>query len=455
MQVVVKYDEIKQANIYAKKLIAQLDNYISEADSVINTPAKNLLAEDSNGYIQTAIDYTNSKVKDLEMKKVLFTGLQNAINDVDENTYSIDKGVSDKISTIASEHVEKRKWYQAVGDWIYNTFCVDLVNNIPLIRDFTTFLKGIGSEIAHIAGEIGDWFKYGAGQYVLNIFFSVLGTAAAIVGAVGAICAIPETGGLTLPYAISALSAVASSVSAGISFINTCVVLRENTEALSLEKENPGAARYYGSVESYTDYVEKNDLGDKKANDRAKTTAKVIEVTEDVAEITSSACDVASLGIKRDYRYTKRTNHVNYDKNPKNKFTNGYSLSKENLKKNIRNSMGRKVTDGKYKKGTNTFFNPKKGVGAYTLTINNRKFALPKTMVKVFNGIETTNNVVNVGSAVVETKEFLTGNDITVRKANDTISSIGNGLGAFGRTSFINDLIISPAITILDKIVPA
>ena len=61
---------------------------------------------------------------------------------------SVDSTVATNISSIAEGYIEKRKWYEAAGDWIYNTFCVDLANHFSIMT------------IEDVVGLFGGLYEY-------------------------------------------------------------------------------------------------------------------------------------------------------------------------------------------------------------------------------------------------------------------------------------------------------
>ena len=145
-EVRIVYSSLEDAVDYASKARTKIDNYITQIGYVINTSISNLKGSDSYGYAQSAANLASQKTNDLAAKKTYFVNLENSLNSVISTAKSVDSTVATNISSIAEGYIEKRKWYEAAGDWIYNTFCVDLANHFSLVRDFVDGLKWVGDK---------------------------------------------------------------------------------------------------------------------------------------------------------------------------------------------------------------------------------------------------------------------------------------------------------------------
>lgn len=180
---------------------------------------------------------------------------------------------------------------------------------------------------------------------------------AAVAGAIAAICAIPFSGGLSIPLVIGCIGALATSLGAIITVGNSISTLHTSGKALSLsgnifdDDGEPGAARYYGSASKMSEAFEKFDLGDEDTNVGFKTAGKVIDTTKVVADTTAFVCNIASLGNVKDYRVTTRTDNINMRYNG-DKWYKGYSFTWKNIKRNVLHDMGKTVTTGKFKDGS-------------------------------------------------------------------------------------------------------
>lgn len=440
-EVRIVYASLEDAVDYASKTRTKIDNYITKIGKVINTPISNLSGSDSYGYAQSAANLATQKTSELVAKKTYFVNLENSLNSVISTAKSVDSTVANNISSIAEGYIEKRKWYEAAGDWIYNTFCVDLANHFSLVRDFVDGLKWVGDKVGNVLDKVHDWFKYGDGKYIWKITTSVVGAVVAVAGAIAAICAIPFSGGLSIPLVIGCIGALATSIGAIITVGNSISTLYTSGKALSLsgnifddDDGDPGAARYYGSASKMSEAFDKFDLGDKNTNDGFKTAGKVIDTTKGVADTTAFVCNIASLGNVKDYRVTTRTDNINMRYNG-DKWYKGYSFTWKNIKRNVLHDMGKTVTTGKFKDGSFKLkFSSTDKVSKYTIHFKNSAFAAPEKLVKFFNITKTTDNTLNFLKNVDGLYDFYTESDKSFDgsiKALQNLTGIGKNSKVF------------------------
>lgn len=437
----IVYSALEDAITYSSKARSKTDDYISKIGKTINTPASNLSGSDTYGYVQSAANLARDKVSQLYDKKQYFSNFETTAQNLIDTARSVDSSVSTKIATIAESYIEKRKWYEEVGDWIYNTFCVDVANHFSLVRDFMDGIKWIGDKVGNVFDKIHDWFKYGDGQYVWKIAASVLGAVVAVGGAIAAICAIPFTGGLSIPLVIGCIGAAAASIGAIITVGNSIFTLYTSSKALSLsgnifdeDDGEPGAARYYGTASKMSQAFEKFDFGDEETNAGFKTAGKVIDTTKVVADTTAFVCNIASLGYVKDYRITSRSDGVNFRYN-QNEWYKGYSFTYKNIKRNLLHDMGRTITTGKFKDGS--FILKLKAtdkVSKYT----NSMFSFPEKLVKFFNVAKTADNTMNFIKNIDGLYDFYTDSDKTLEDLSSGIQSL-TGLGKTSKVFSVFD----------------
>lgn len=326
-EIYIHYGNLEDSVNKSKKVRSEISGYVNEIQKRITTPISSLPGNDSSGYASTASSLAWQKINSLNNKANRFSAYEGSLNTLISTAKSKDNYVSSKIETIAGMYIEKRKWYQKAGDWIYNTFCVDLANKWDWTRAFSDAAKWVGTKIDNVKEKISDWFKYGDGKYVLNILSAVGKVAAAVVVTIGAIAAIPFSGGSSIAIAIGCIAAAASGISTIITMINADATISSNTKSIlfsgNLFKKddgNPSAARYYGDVSSLSDKWKKTDMGDAKTNKRYSVYGDIIDTTKVVADVTYFVC---TLGLKagafRDYRYNNPAEHIKrYDFSMKN-----------------------------------------------------------------------------------------------------------------------------------------
>ncbi|MBQ2943224.1 MAG: hypothetical protein IJD93_00795 [Ruminococcus sp.] len=338
-EIYIHYGNLQDSIDRSKKVRTQISGYVEEIKKRITTPISNLSGSDSVGYASTASSLAWQKINALNDKASRFSAYESSISGLISTAKSKDKNVSSQMETIAGLYIEKRTWYQKVGDWAYNTFCVDLANNWEWTRDFADAAKWIQDKVDNSIEIIKDWFKYGDGKYILNIVTAI----GSVCVAIAAIIAIPFTGGATIPVVIGAIATVVSSV---IVVVNANAKIEANMKALSLSGNvfddndgDPGAARYYGNIDKLSEKWNRTDMGGKEANDFYKVAGKVVDTTKVVADTTSFACNIAnSVGAVRDYRFKNPDQHIK-----------GYDFSLKNIKHNIRGEFGFYLTKPGFK----------------------------------------------------------------------------------------------------------
>ena len=389
-EVYIHYSTLDDAIKKSQKARSEISGYIEEIKKKITTPISNLSGSDSSGYASTASSLAWQKINKLTDKSSKLVTFEQTVRDFSSKAKSKDKYVSDQIETVAGLYVQERKWYQKAGDWLYNTFCVDIPNKWDWTRGFVDCAKRVAGDIGDTLEKVHDWFKYGDGKYILNITLAVVGVVAAVAGTIAAIVAIPFTAGATLPIVIGCIGAAASAIGTVITIVNASSTIESNAKALSLsgnlfdeDDGNPGAARYYGNISTLSQQWHKTDMGDASANNRYEIGGKIIDTTKVVADTTAFVCNIASLGNVKDYRYKNPNDHIT-----------GYSFTWQNIKKNLRADMGFNVSKSGIKDGKHPF-NP---IGNFFAKGYEKKFSIdgsyviPESVVSLFKGVKIYQN---------------------------------------------------------------
>lgn len=461
-EVYIHYSTLDDAINKSKKARSEISGYIEEIKKKITTPISNLNGADSSGYASTASTLAWQKISNLTDKASRFVSFEDSVRNFSSFAKNKDKYVSGQIETVASMYVKERTWYQKAGDWLYNTFCVDIPNKFDWTRSFFDCAKRVFGDIGDALEKVHDWFKYGDGKYILNITLSVLGTVAAIGGAIAAICAIPFTGGATIPIVIGCIGAAAASVGAVITTVNSVTSITQNAKALSLSGDvfdandgNPGAARYYGNTSKLSDYWKKNDMGDEATNKGFEKAGKIIDTTKTVADVTSFVCSIASLGNVHDYRIKNGNADINIRYNG-DKWYKGYSFTYDNIKRNIMHDMGFKISSGKLDGGK--AFGQGKSIFAKTYTVD-KKFTLRwdggswsvnEKLVKLFRGAKVTKNVIDIKDNLQTVNDVLSNTTPSLSDIGDLTEAVV-GLGSNSKIfKIFDDYGVKTGNTIVD-----
>ncbi len=296
-EIIIDYSALEDAKNSAKKIVTGwngIDNY----QDGLNNKLKDAISEGrlskeepyNHSYIANAQHDITTKVNALNTTKSQWIDLSSTI----DNFITFVKDREDKVVTIfkstSSQYTDykgMKGFFNYLYDNAYSFLTVDLANSNGFTRKIADFGKSAYDDFSHAKTQVKDYFQHGNGRYLLNIGKSIGLTIVAIGGLIVSICALPFTGGAscTMTVAcISLLGVAAGGIAAGIQTYNTKKTIDENIKALKMS-EDPGAARFYGDTESFSDYAEKNDLGSKEANEKAEKKGKVLDITEGVCNI--------------------------------------------------------------------------------------------------------------------------------------------------------------------------
>lgn len=336
-EICIRYSELEASIADSRKMRGKMDDYINELRRKVISPIENLPGNDTGGYASDARQSALNKTNRIEAAKARFLTYESSLSGFVEAARAADQTVARRIEALADVYIGKRTWYEAIGDWLYNTFCVDAVNSNDILRFLSDAVKWGAGEIGDYLEEVRDYFKYGDGKYVFNIVMSGLEIAGAIAGVILAIAAISVTGG-AIALVIGIVGAAATTVGAVISVSNSISKGISNCKAEELRRQGDNSgARYYGDTESLSDYWEKHDMGDADTNAAYETAGEAIDRTKKVSDTVALVCNIASLGNVKDLRYKDVHINTNYNKG---KWYAGYSFTPSNILKNLKHDMG-------------------------------------------------------------------------------------------------------------------
>lgn len=348
-KVTITYSKIKDAAKEAQSAANYYEDFSSELSNKVYNKLSIGYGSDSRGYISSARNTVYNKVKDLNSKKKKYSDLSKSLYDLKERVQGYETSAKNAVTRIATDELElkNRKWYQKVGDWIYGTVCVDLLNSNPLTRGLGNLIKSGLDYVEYGFNKTIDWFKHGNGKYYLNIAMSVLGDIAAIAGTIGAIAlcagATVATGGAATPLLVAA---IASGVGTVMTVVDSGFSIYNNVKALKIshDSNDPGRARYYGNISGVNSAIGKYDMGGKKANKIWNGIGIGYDITHTAANITAFvAGSVGAAGLKETIVHDKITGakkvEVVYDK----------SIVKGNMKKVFAEKVGFTKRSGEWK----------------------------------------------------------------------------------------------------------
>ena len=320
----IKYDELEESSKYAKKLAGELEDYSNRITKRISNPVNSLPGNDKSGYASNIISSASAKIKELNNRSSMFDTYACKVETFVVNAQQADKKVEKAIRSSAESYIGKRSWWQAACDAVYNFLFVDLANSNDVFRFLSDVSKAGWSYVTSFAENARDYFKHGEGKYMWNCFAGVLTiitTAVAIVSAVATLLA----GG---PFLIIA-AAVATIIGGIIAIVNAGFKIYNNGKAL--KEEDPGVARYVGNISSFSDAVDKYDMGSQKDNEGWEFGAQAVDTVETICGVVVIAKGVADIGAVRN-----RAGKV-YK----------YKFDKKNMLKNWRKATGYDTKKGK------------------------------------------------------------------------------------------------------------
>lgn len=320
----ITYSSLHNAVAQTNSLSNALSTYQSQISSTVDSKLSTLASSgDKNGYISAAEQKASQKMTTMTNKSTKAATFKKKLDDFVTLAEDADKNTAANIQTLGDAVVGKRTVWQQAGDWIYNTFCVELVNKVPVISAIANVIKGAWRKAGSVMEDIHTWFKYKAGKYVWNGIKIVVGVVAAIATAIVSIAAI-ATAGTALALVLAITAAVASVVLMVISIVNGAIGLRQNWKAGKQYKEGKlGQSRYYGDIDTLSKYVKKYDLGDKQDNEKWKTRGDNMDRVQTGCEVLVAITSIVNLGAV---------------KSPETGKISGYSFKE--VGKNIKKSLG-------------------------------------------------------------------------------------------------------------------
>lgn len=309
--VVLNYTRLEDAAKQAEKAHDEIGDYIDELKAEVTSKIDKLPGSDTLGYASAASEAIKSKINELVAKQEKLTKYKTAMDNFITEAKTRDGNASNSIESTADAVIGKRTFFQSVGDYLYNNFCVDFASSNEIVRHISEFCRKGYQKVDCFVEKARDWFKYGDGQYVWNALKAVgasIAVAAAWASAIGkaavAVAAVIATGGAALPLAILALAGLAASTaSAYITIKNSLVSIENNGKALnlSIKENNPAAARYYGEINSQSEYYKRTDMGNLEENQSYAEKGETLDKVDTIAGLVSMGTGILDLGIGYDY----------------------------------------------------------------------------------------------------------------------------------------------------------
>lgn len=314
----INYSSLSTAVSQTRRLSKDLTAYQGQITSSVVNKFSSLSGSDSKGYISAAEGYASKKITELTTKASIASSFANDLEKFVDLAERADSDTAKNISTLGSAVVGKRTFWEKAGDWIYNTFCVDFVNSIPVVSAIANCVKWVWGKASSVLEDVHTWFKYKEGKYVWNEIKAGAGIIAAVAAALVAVA--------TAGTVFAVIAAGAAIVVAIIATVNGVISIYNNHKAKKQYKNGQlGQSRYHGSIEGFSDAVSKYDMGGEMANNAWKIFGEVVDDVEVVCKVVIAINGVLNLGGVKD---------------PTDGKIYSYDFSKENIVKNIKADLG-------------------------------------------------------------------------------------------------------------------
>ena len=247
--------------------------------------------------ISNAQGKIDQKSNNLDDRKTQWTNLANNLVNFLDFIKAQDEAVKSGFELLSQSYTNYSGvggFFTRIGDSLYSFFGVSFTNSNSFTRAIGDWAKNTSSDVGHwVKQNVIDWFKHGEGKYYANMVKSALLTGAAVAGTVAAVVAAIPSGGLTLPAAVAGIGAIAGIGATSISAFNSYHSIKSNYNALSYDSD-PGRARLYGDVSSYSDRVKTSIFNSHEEYNKKVKIGKGLDVTEGVLGLVSLASGVTT-----------------------------------------------------------------------------------------------------------------------------------------------------------------
>lgn len=362
----IDYSDISAAAKRAKDAADYYEDYADGLKKKVydKLDESKLPESDSAGNISSARSAISNRMAAMRRKKDYYAEVSTSITKMRDNFETIEGKVVKEVRKIAEDAMELKTigTWDAICQWIYGTFCVDLANLNPITRAIGNLIKKAMDGAETLKNKIAKWFRCGGGAYIIDMITDCLDVIAAIGGAVlavsAAIAAVVAAiaGGTVVGAVMLVIAAVAAVVVAVLKSIDMVISFTNNIKALMIIKDtnDPGQARFYGSIEDYGDLTQKRDYGDQEKNDKREKGGEIYNTTREVAGIVSAVFGaIGGAGMIAERVVDPETG--------KTVLKTGYDIKKvvPNLIKKTQEQLGLKKIDGKWKFSVKNLFKKK------------------------------------------------------------------------------------------------
>lgn len=425
--VTIDFDILSDAISRSNGVADRLEDYADAVPGKITGPLGSLTGG-SSGYTSTASSLAASKASELRTRAERYRKVAGKLDGFIEEARDADTKVADGIAAVVKEREKGLSWWDKIATTLFRVLNGVLGDDVisQLVRDVLNAIDSITQDAARGIKAAIDWFKHGDGRYVLEGLVSILGAVSAVLVA---IASFPASGFALLMAGLAVFVAADKVLDSIATTVSMC-------QAIATDDNEPGLARYYGSVTNYSKWADRSD-----APQFLKDALSFTSKTADVAEI------VLLVGNLFSYRGVKTTTgkdgSLEVYKNPATRrrvYQNKYRFDRQTLEMNLKKQFGWKPEV--YKKGVNTGLPKFDKNGNMKGKFSIFNFGFPKGSSYSPDRINEANSWISYGKRAISTVKDATRIDENFSKGNIitgledvsklVFSDISNGIKAPG-----------------------
>lgn len=245
----IDFNLLRDVASKSRSTAGKLDSYADAIPGKVTSPLGSLTGGASS-YTSTASSLAGDKAAELRSRAGSYRSFAQSMETFATDAQNADAEVKRKLSELVDAREDGLSWWDKIS---YGFF--QLVNDVLGDSDVGTFLRNVLSAIGTASDMIKraikgvfDWFKHGAGRYVLDAFVSVLGAVGAVVAVIGSF---PISG------FVSAVMMCLTVFVAADKILDAVAATAAAARACSEDSTDPGLARYHGSATNYAEFAKR------------------------------------------------------------------------------------------------------------------------------------------------------------------------------------------------------
>ena len=394
--IVIKYSAVDTAISETKSASKRMKQFADEMSETIRD-LERLPGTDDEGYVSSALQAARAKRDAAMHQSGRYSNYSEKLKNIVDYAKKQDQTAANTISDTVNAYVGPRSWWDKVKDAAYNAY-VDFLDRLeglgPVGKMLAQFIRSSVTAVGNWKRKMANWFKYGDGKYLLNIFDAFKDVAIA-VGMIIAAAALIVASAPAWIIAFATMAVICGSVYLIMQMKDSSIKIEENTKAWNLSggfknnkigefdsNGNITAARYYGDIEGTADRAKKYDWGDAAANESKEMWGEIFDHEKKLMKtLTKVFTTIAYLG-SAGYAHAKDGSYILKGADGKSTFS-------------VKNWVHKNVVDTGMEKGN---INPLKGGNIFSKVLGHKNTS---KVIKMFSGDKSTGAKVAIGTAVV------------------------------------------------------